>query len=153
MYTIHKPVTDLTPGEYRAFYNANFGPHGYMQSQLEYYRKRLYLPAQTVAVWNGNPRRLLGWALLTPVRPDGEIAASSWAMKQSIYTAQFYVKQQYRGKGVGKMLMNEVHTLDPRPHVIPHDDKSESFFKKYRVMVMRADKNWREVFGNKPLAM
>lgn len=144
MEIMHKPVEDLTRGEYQALYRANFGDEGLMQGTLISCRNG-ESQGQTISLWAPTKRRtLLAWAILTPVSTRGLMSASSWAMKQSKFSAQFWVKWQYRGKGYGKILMDEVHKYDERPHVMPHDETSEKFFKNHRVMIMNIDKNWRE---------
>lgn len=144
MQIVHKDVSDLTRGDYQAFYRANFGDAGLMRSNLIGCYK-YGSPGHTISLWTPTKRRrLLAWCLLTPVRPDGDFAASRWAMKQSKYTAMFWVKWEERGKGYGKILMDETHALDPRPHVLPHDEISEKFFSHHRVMIMKVDKEWRE---------
>lgn len=141
---VHKDVKDLTRPEFIAFYRANFGDSGIMQGELMRCRQH-NLQASTIAIWTCHKeRRLIGWALVTPVRGYGDLAASRHTMKQSKYTFQFWVKPQYRGKGYGKVLMDEAYKLDPRPHVMPHDEKSEKFFSHYNVMIMQIDKNWRD---------
>lgn len=144
MLIVHKDVSDLTRGEYQAMYRANFGDEGLMRTNLIGCRKHGN-PGRTISLWSPTKRnRLLAWALLTPVRPDGDWAASRWTMKQSKYTVMFWVKWEHRGKGLGKILMDEVHKLDPRPHVMPHDEISERFFSHHNVMVMEVDRRWRE---------
>ena len=144
MEVIHKDVKDLTASEYRAFHAANFGDTGIMRGELERCKK-YNLQSSTISIWTGiKRRRLVGWALVTPVRGYGDLAASRHTMKVSKYTFQFWVKPQYRGKGYGKLLMQEAYRLDPRPHVMPHDEKSEKFFSHYHVMVMQIDRNWRD---------
>jgi hypothetical protein len=146
MIIVHKDVSDLTRGDYQAFYHANFGDEGMMRDNLI----RCYKhgsPGHTISLWSSTKRRrLLGWCLMTPVSTNPTLgwAASRWTMRQSKYTVMFWVKWEHRGKGLGKILMDEVHKLDPRPHVLPHDEISEKFFNHHNVMVMNVDRNWRE---------
>lgn len=144
MEIMHMPVDALTRGEYLACSRANFGDEGLMQPMLKVCRQG-DVEGKTITLWTPTKRRtLLAWALLTPVSTTGIAPASSWAMKQSKYTVMFWVKWQHRGKGYGKVLMNEVHEYDERPHVLPHDEVSEKFFSGHRVMIMKVDKNWRD---------
>lgn len=138
-----KPVSELTPVEYRACYRANYGEDGYMQSEL-YWCKRGQ-PGTVVMLWDGpddTVKSLIGWCLLTPVRMYGLLTVTRYVMGRSKYTAQFWVKRQYRRKGYGKTLMNEVKKLDPNPHVLPHDGASSELFSGYKCQVLAQDKNW-----------
>lgn len=140
----HKPVSELTPVEYRACKLANYGPeNGYMYEELG--RCRLGAPGEVIMLWDGpddTTKSLLGWVLLTPVRRYGLLAVTEWVMKRSKYTVQFWVKRQHRRKGYGKVLMNEVKRLDPKPHVIPHDNASSELFSSFDVQVLQGDKHW-----------
>lgn len=144
MQIIHKRVIDLNPVEYRACYKANYGFEGYMQEELCRCKWR-NAPGEVIMLWDGPPdsaNSLIGWCLLTPVRMWGLLGVSRWVYGRSKYTAEFWVKRQYRRRGYGKMLMNEVKKLDPNPHVIPHDEPSSQLFSSYKVQVMRGDKAW-----------
>ena len=143
MQIIHKEVSELTAGEYRAMKAANFGPEeGYMHNELVACRKH-NRKGITVALWtDGDDRRLIGWALLTPVRLYGDVAGTWWTKKKSKYSVQFWVKERFREKGYGKILMDEVKKHDRRPHVFPHDPASGNFFSSYDVTIMRIDKEW-----------
>lgn len=143
MQILHKDVCDLTHGEYRALLMANFGPdEGYMHNELQACRKN-ERPGKTVSLWtDGSNRRLIGWALLTKVRLYGQVAGTRHTQKKATYSVQFWVKPQYRGKGYGKILMDEVKSYDTRPHVFPHDPASGNFFSSYDVTVMNLDKEW-----------
>lgn len=141
----HKRVEDMTPVEYRACYLANYGMEtGLMAGELSDCRHGDY-NGQVIMLWDGpddTVRSLIGWALLTPVRKTGLLAVTDWAMKRSKFTVQFWVKSPYRRKGYGKLLMTEVKELDPRPHVIPHDERSSELFSSFEVQVLRSDKHW-----------
>lgn len=143
MDIIVKDVPDLTKEEYRACYIANYRDWGYMQQTLIDNR---YKPeAKAILLWDDSQSgmsRLIGWALLTPVDLGGLLAATRYTKRVSKYTVQFWVKSHHRKKGYGKMLMNEVKKLDPKPHVLPHDSKSAEFFSSYKVSVLRDDRVW-----------
>lgn len=144
MDIIHKKVTDLTPTEYRACDNANYGHAGWMQGELRRCRTKGF-PGQVIMLWNGpadKVQSLIGWALLTPVRTRGTIAGTRWTMKRSKFTVQFWVKKRHRRKGHATTLMSEVKKLDPRPHVFPHDIVSGELFSSYEVTIMRLDEGW-----------
>lgn len=140
----HKAVSELTTVEYRACHRANYGPfNGYMSEELGRCRKGA--PGRVILLWDGPDdtiRSLVGWALLTPVRKHGLVGVTEWVMKRSIYTVQFWVKKQYRRNGYGKILMNEVKKLDPKPHVMPHDAASSELFSSFDVQVLKDDKHW-----------
>lgn len=140
----HKAVSELTTVEYRACYKANYGPfEGYMSEELVCCRNGA--PGQVIMLWDGPDdtiKSLIGWALLTPVRKHGLLAVTDWVMKRSKYTVQFWVKKQHRRKGCGKILMSEVKKLDPKPHVMPHDDASSELFSSFEVQVLQGDKHW-----------
>lgn len=102
-------------------------------------------PGQVIMLWDGPDdtiRSLIGWAPLTPVRREGLLAVTPWVMKRSKYSVQFWVKRQYRRKGHGKTLMREVKKLDPRPHVLPHDEASMELFSSFKVQVLKVDNHW-----------
>ena len=143
MQIVHKKVVDLTGAEYRAMLKANFGPdEGYMYNELKACRNR-ERRGETISLWiDGSSRRLIGWALLVPVRTNGDTRGTWWTKRHAKYTVQFWVKSQYRKKGYGKILMNEVKKYDARPHVFPHDDASGNFFSSYNVTIMRVDNEW-----------
>lgn len=139
-----KKVSELTDVEYRACWRANYGWEGYMQSELVAAREGR---RQGIAIllWDGpddTARSLRGWALLTPVRLHGNIAVTRWAASRSKYTAEFWVKRQWRRKGYGTMLMKEVKKHDRRPHVLPHDNASSELFSSFDVQVLAHDKHW-----------
>lgn len=141
----HKPVSELTPLEYKACKAANYGPdNGYMYEEVARCRAGKY-PGEVIMLWEGpddSIKSLLGWVLLTPVRRHGLLAVTEWVMKRSKYSAQFWVKRQHRKKGYGKILMNEVKKIDPNPHVMPHDDASSELFSSYNCQVLQDDKHW-----------
>lgn len=139
----HKPVSEMTPVEYRACYRANYGEEGYMQEELA--RCKSGYPGNVIMLWEGpddTARSLIGWALLTPVRQHGLLAVTRWVTTKSKYTVQFWVKKPHRKKGFGKMLMNEVKKYDENPHVMPHDDASMELFSSFKVQVLNEDKHW-----------
>lgn len=140
----HKPVSELTKVEYKACYTACYSlDNGYMKEELA--RCKGGHPGQVIMLWDGpddTAKSLIGWALLTPVREYGLLAVTRWVMSRSKYTVQFWVKRQYRRKGYGKILMDEVKKLDERPHVLPHDDASSELFSSYNVQVLQSDKIW-----------
>lgn len=146
MNVIVKPVEDLTQTEYRACYLANYGFNGYMREELTWCRKTpIARPGIAIMLWDGpadTPVSLKGWALLTPVRTWGLVGATRYTKSKAKYTVQFWVKQQYRKQGYGKLLMGEVKKLDDRPHVFPHDDASAELFSSYQVTIMNDDKRW-----------
>lgn len=144
MKIIHKQVSDLNAVEYRACYLANYRADGYMQPELERCRNG-GRQGQVIMLWDGpddDIKSLIGWALLTPVRRWGLLEVTRHAAARSKFTAQFWVKSQYRKHGHGKTLMNEVKKLDPRPHVIPHDRASSELFSQFEVQVLNEDKHW-----------
>lgn len=144
MEIIHKSIKDLTKTEYRACYLANYGPwDGYMCETLV--NAKNSTECKVIMLWDGpddTVRSLIGWALLTPVREYGILAVTPWVMRRSKYTAQFWIKKQYRRRGYGKILMTETKKLDPRPHVIPHDRPSSELFSSFDVQVLKSDKLW-----------
>lgn len=150
MDTIVKDVSDMTPVEYRACSAANYGViEGYMLEELRHCRAGR--PGKVVMLWDGppdTPKSLIGWALLTPTRTWGLTAVSRYMASSAKYTVQFWVKAQYRRKGYGKMLMNEVKQLDPRPHVFPHDEASGELFSSFNVRVSKND--MRHIKRGKP---
>lgn len=102
-------------------------------------------PGKVIMLWDGPDDKvtsLIGWALLTPVRRSGLLTATTWVMKRSKYTVQFWVKRQYRRQGHGKTLMKEAKKYDDNPHVFPHDEASSELFSSFKVQVMRDDKHW-----------
>lgn len=145
MYIVHKDVSELSRGDYQAFSRANFGEEeGIMKPYLIGCYKHGQ-PGKTISIWKSETnRRLIAWCLLTPVSLDGDAAVTRYAKSQSKYTAMFWVQWPYRGKGYGNILMNEVYKYDPRPHVMPHDEISEKFFKRHNTMIMNVDKQWRD---------
>jgi len=139
---IHKSVQDLNKIEYRACYAANLGYEGYMRDELVLCRNGR--TGQVIMLWDGpsdTARSLIGWALLTPVRLYGMIAATRWVKYRSKFTVEFWVKKKYRKKGYGKILMAEVKKLDDNPHVFPHDTASAEFFSSYKCQVLQIDKH------------
>lgn len=146
MNILVKKVSDLTPVEYRACYLANYGSNGYMREELGCSRRSPdYRPGIAIMLWDGPDDKitsLIGWTLLTPVRTWGLIGGTRWTKKKSKYTAQFWVKSQYRKQGHGKTLMAEVKKLDPRPHVFPHSNASAEMFSSFDVTVMKEDQCW-----------
>jgi GNAT superfamily N-acetyltransferase len=140
----HKDVADLTDAEFTACEKATFGWEGMMQGELRRCRREGY--GKAVMLWKTTATTktgLIGWALLTPVRLYGDLAATRWTMKVSKYTVEFYVKPEHREKGHGTTLVKLVKEhYDPRPHVLPHDRASSELFSKFDVMVMREDSHW-----------
>lgn len=137
----HKKVSDLTPVEYRACYQANYGYIGYMQNELHFCRK-YGDPGEVIMLWDGpddTTRSLIGWVLLCPVRVE-PYYASAHIRRVSKYTVNVWVKSKYRKQGYGKMLMDEVTKLDPRPHVLPHSEASANLFSGYRVACTLMDR-------------
>jgi GNAT superfamily N-acetyltransferase len=100
-----------------------------------------------IMLWDGpddDIKSLIGWAIMCPVKLRGVAAGTSWTKKRAKFTCMFWVKRQYRRKGYGKMLMDEVIKIDPSPHVFPHDTPSSHMFVDYNVTVTRNDKWWLE---------
>lgn len=129
MEIIHKPLSQLTDNEYRACRNATLGDGGYMWYDIHYSRRRD--DSHAIMLRGGY---LYGWALLIPVNVPQEMYVTKHGKRVSKYTAQFFVRERMRGRGYGQILMNEViDKYDPRPFVIPHDDKSGALFSKFRV--------------------
>lgn len=136
MNIITKSVADLTPVEYKACYNANYGWDGYMMEELSNRRAKKCQEAIVIMIWDGpdnTVRSLKGWSLLTPTTTKGMLAVSRYMTKHSKYTVQFWVKKPYRRQGLGAALMLEAKKHDPRPHVIPHDTQSVELFSKFNV--------------------
>lgn len=146
MNILVKEVSDLTKTEYRACYAANYGSGGYMREELTACRRKpRERPGKTILLWDGPEDQitsLIGWALITPVRTWGLVAGTRWTKKKAKYTAQFWVKRQYRKQGHSKTLMAEVKKFDERPHVFPHSDASAEFFSSYKVTILKEDKTW-----------
>lgn len=145
MKVITKTVNELTKDEYAACRVANYGPDGYMRYVLQDYRKKDGDKAIVIMLWESESTglsRLLGWALLTPCTTRGMLGVTRYTKSKSKYTAQFWVKRQHRKKGYGKILMREVKTHDPRPHVLPHDPPSAEFFSSWHVTVLSYDRVW-----------
>lgn len=143
MEILHRSVRELTPTEYRACLRANYGPdNGYMWEELTRCRTKGQ-PGTVIMLWEGpddDMKSLRAWCLLTPVRLWGLIGVTRWVMKKSKFSAMFWVKRQYRGRGYSHILMREVKKYDDNPHVMPHDKASGEFFSGYKVQVMRDDK-------------
>lgn len=142
----HKKVEDLTAIEYKACYDANYGPDGLMQNELVTCRNKNYMATgEVIMLWDGpdnTTRSLIGWCLLTPVRGSGTLWASQWNRKVAKYTAQFWIKSNHRKRGYGKILMDEVQKLDPCPHVFPHSVASAAMFVNYKVTASQHDHEW-----------
>jgi GNAT superfamily N-acetyltransferase len=139
----HKLVSELTDTEYKACLAANFGWEGYMREELKLCRDGY--PGKAILLWHGPEdtiRSLRGWALLTPTKAHGLMAVTQYGTTVSKYSAQFWVKRQWRRRGYGTILMEEVKKYDPRPHVLPHDDASSELFSSFNVYVMANDKHW-----------
>lgn len=140
----HKRVCDLTKVERRACYLANYGFEGYMREVLAECTENNN--GRVVLLWDGpddTVRSLIGWALLSPVANKYSIvAASDYARKNCVYTAQFWVKRQYRRKGYGKILVAEAKKYDPRPYVLPHDIPSAELFSSFNVRTSSYDRKW-----------
>lgn len=145
MNIITKSVSELSTTEYRACYKANYGESGYMRDELVSCRYGAR-PGIAIMLWNGPDDKtssLMGWALLVPVRTHGTVAGTAWTKLKAKYTCEFWIKRQYRKKGYGKIIMNEIKANhDKRPHVFPHDNPSAEFFSSYNVTVTRDDKLW-----------
>lgn len=144
MEIIHKQVSELSEVEYRACHLANYRDSGYMQ-QVLYSCRHYENPGEVIMLWDGpkdTVRSLVGWALLTPTTTNGYLSVSRWIKGRSKYTAQFWVKRQYRKRGHAKTLMTEVKKLDPRPHVFPHDHVSGEFFSSFNVQVAGYDRHY-----------
>lgn len=143
---IVKNVEDLTKTEYRACYLANYGFSGYMREELTCSKRSpVARPAKVIMIWDGPADSIVslkGWSLLTPVRTWGLVAATRYTKTKAKYTVQFWVKQQHRKQGYGKLLMAEVKKLDDRPHVFPHDNASAELFSSFKVTVTKDDKCW-----------
>lgn len=141
-----KKVSELTPTEYLACKKANYGPYdGYMYGQLTNCRGGYTYGGIAIMLWDGpddTVKSLLGWCLLVPVTRHGMFAVTDTVMRRSKYSAQFWVKRQHRKKGHAKTLMREVKKIDPRPHVIPHDEASSELFSAFEVQVMQTDSHW-----------
>ena len=150
MQVLIEKVANLTPVQYQACYRANYGTDGYMRETLVKHRRdkdsaalAILLIEQPAGV-DFEHKHMLGWALLTPVTTsrDSVVAGTWYTKKRSKYTAQFWVKRQYRGKGLGSLLLSETQKLDPRPHVFPHDDRSGKMFGGKNVTVLKVDQYW-----------
>lgn len=141
MKIITKEVRDLTRTEYLACYLANYRESGYMQDTLSRARKfPMTDPCTVIMLWDGPEDKvssLIGWASLSPTSLKGMLGVTRYVKSKSKYTAQFWVKQQYRRKGHAKTLMNEVKKYDPNPHVFPHCHASGEFFSSYKVTSMQ----------------
>lgn len=140
----HKTVAEMTTTEYNAAFKANYGFDGYMQGEL-YRCRREGHEGRVILLWDGPDDRvssLIGWAILTPVRLYGMVAATRYTKRNSKYTVQFWVKRQHRRKGYGKILMNEVKKHDPKPHVFPHDTASAELFSSYNVTTLSTDRRY-----------
>jgi GNAT superfamily N-acetyltransferase len=111
-----KLLKNLTDEEYKRCYYLNFRHNGMMQSSLSWERKNHPSTARAVMVEeDGN---LLGWALIFGANPGRQ------------REVHFYVRKQYRRKGVGTILMKKVwhHTSPHEMRVDPHDSASSGFF-------------------------
>lgn len=142
-----KSVPELTQLEYRACRGANYGDSGYMQGMLTNARESKDDTAIAIMLWDENEPKnrvgsMVGWCFLTPVSLSGITGATRYTKSRSIYTAQFWVKKPHRKKGYAKMLMHEVKKLDPRPHVIPHNESSAEFFSSFDVTVLADERSW-----------
>jgi hypothetical protein len=139
-----KSVSELTKVEYRACYNACYSEdNGYMKVELADIRGG-NRSGEVIMLWDGPDDKttsLKGWALVTPVRLYGLLAVTRWVMSKSKVTAMFWVKTQYRGQGLGTLLMKEVKKIDDNPHVMPHDKASGELFGKFKCQVMQEDKD------------
>jgi GNAT superfamily N-acetyltransferase len=141
-----KSVLELTALEYRACFGANYGGGGYMQGVLEDCREGNQ-SGEVVMLWDETKAKnrvssMVGWCLMTPVSLHGILGATRYTKRRSKITAQFWVKPAHRQKGYAKMLMHEVKKVDPRPHVIPHNDSSAEFFSSFEVTVLRDEAGW-----------
>ena len=138
-----KSVSELTSTEYRACYEACFNyEKGYMKAELERCRLGKF-PGEVIMLWDGPDNRtssLVGWTMVQPVRLYGLLAVTKYVTTKSKVTAMFWIKQKYRGKGYGTLLMQEVKKIDPNPHVMPHDVASGNLFGKFQCQVLMDDK-------------
>jgi hypothetical protein len=127
---VSKLLSELTPKEYKACLNLNMRSGGNMMYALSEHRKDA--DCHSIMLWDGD--KLIGWALLVPTKLSSMWAWSTpYAKKHSKYQAQFYVRTSERKKGYGGLLMKEVLKKDPRPHVLPWDERSASLFANYPV--------------------
>lgn len=132
MEIIIKPLPRLTDKEYQACRRLNMGPEGLMQDTL--IDQADNPRCQAIMLWG---RYMYGWALLEPIKETMYAEVSDHAMRVCKYSAQFYVRESARGRGYGRMLMNEVVKFDPKPYCIPHDPLSGSFFSNFRITATR----------------
>lgn len=135
---IEKYILDLTPKERKQCRSLSLRADGLMCEDLSNwmkYEKEANRRKRKPMVWmiKDDDESLIGWALAMP-RPG----------KAPGYESQFYVRKSLRNKGYGTMLMEKVRTVDPRPHVFPHDRTSGEFFKKHRgkIRYERWDRMW-----------
>lgn len=92
---------------------------------------------------------VLAWALLIPSSPltaGGGYLMTEWGRRKCKYGVQLWVKPKYRGKGLGKKLMDRAVKEDPTPFVWPWNEVNANLFRKYKT-VMTQDA--RIVYGRK----
>lgn len=118
---VWKPVSELTPDEYRKCHRLNFRTGG-MDGWLETARKKgLDASASMILEKDG---KLVGWGLMFP--RDGEYSREK---RKTIY---LYVRVKDRKKGFGQELLKDLKKHTPyKPYVCPHDKKSAGLYKKF----------------------
>jgi len=123
-------VVDLTPPQLARCRELSFGDDGYMCEDLDeilreenrwryrYSRAILLGPPPAKPQITQSAWPILGWALLQPL------------YRRSKYSAQFFVDPLHRGKGYGKLLLEEAAGYSFAP-VVYVDDDNKGFFNKY----------------------
>lgn len=138
-----KKVDDLTEDEYKRCLSLSFREDGNLYYDLYRYRRKLHRGTYTAFIPPKKPAwvimiksndTILSWCLMAPDKPQGR------------YVAQFYTRREYRGRGLGSIIMREALKIDPKPYVYPHDTKSAGLFKKYKNFVRydRTNREYRE---------
>jgi GNAT superfamily N-acetyltransferase len=120
MQVLTKKVSDLTPTEYKQCHRLNLGQGmggGWMQPTLEHYRKT---GGEARAVMLKDDELLVGWGLLSPTKShfkEGPYGITPYVKRRAKYSLMLYVRRSHRGKGYGRILLDEARRFDPRPKV------------------------------------
>jgi GNAT superfamily N-acetyltransferase len=146
MQVVHKKVSELTPTEYKKCHRLNLGQGrygGWMQPTLEHYRKNGG-DARAVMLKDGD--LLVGWGLLSPTKSHfnaGPYGITPYVKRRTKYSLMMYVRKSHRGRGYGKLLLEEARKVDPRPMVW----YSHTAEKIYATSTVTTDKPTRQRFN------